>query len=351
MFEGRQLWSFRDWFLAFLLLCSCTIDYFGYGGKATAFIIQKEFMISPTWVTSGSYMTKLSIDSVKWREGNSTESKRIDPLFVRRKKIPPYNVPEDPDERWEFFYKYLLEFYLQHGHTHIPVGAKVNQSLLRNWIAEQRRAYMRVLGILEGKNLLPMDRRIRLHQAGFDWNPFGGILEDHIKRERELIEDIQKQSPPHYESEGDDEYESKWVSKFQELVEFYLNNGHSHIPANHPKLGRWVWAQRRTPTLQIPPNRKKALEAVNFHFIPTPRIKWTQFLSHLERFQKQHGHCEVPYDRHPLLAEWVKRQRQAYRYYQAGKKSPINEARILALNKIDFEWNLDNNVIKEELRE
>ena len=44
------------------------------------------------------------------------------------------------------------------------------------------------------------------------------------------------------------------------------------------------------------------------------------------------------YSTNPKFGQWVSTQRSTYRYYQAGKPSPMTEERIQDLESLGFEW-------------
>jgi hypothetical protein len=68
---------------------------------------------------------------------------------------------------------------------------------------------------------------------------------------------------------------------------------------------------------------------------------WQDRYQQLLKFQKVHGHCLVPkrYSSNKALANWVSKQRQAYRKHQQGEKTALSHERISALDKIGFCWN------------
>ena len=79
---------------------------------------------------------------------------------------------------------------------------------------------------------------------------------------------------------------------------------------------------------------------------------WFQNFEQLMMFLDQHGHCNVPDQstEYALLAKWVRRQRQYYKYIVMEKSSikkeyiKIIQKRIKLLNKIGFVWDLDERL-------
>jgi hypothetical protein len=64
-------------------------------------------------------------------------------------------------------------------------------------------------------------------------------------------------------------------------------------------------------------------------------------------YQQAHGHCFVDWKTDPLLAQWVKRQRYQSKLKSEGKHSTITDARLMALESLDFIWD-SNRAIWEE---
>jgi hypothetical protein len=65
-------------------------------------------------------------------------------------------------------------------------------------------------------------------------------------------------------------------------------------------------------------------------------------LSELADYRKIHGHCNVPkgYSENTQLAAWVSTQRQHYKLFREGKKSPMTLLRIEELESFASEWDL-----------
>lgn len=107
------------------------------------------------------------------------------------------------------------------------------------------------------------------------------------------------------------------------------------------------------------------LEAVGFMWRTGTRgikITWEERLHQCRNFRRVHGHLDVPPPVDPVkkkkaeergetlpedegLTEeergfrwWSFRQRDAYRQFQAGKKSPLDKKRIKQLDELGFDW-------------
>jgi Helicase associated domain len=71
------------------------------------------------------------------------------------------------------------------------------------------------------------------------------------------------------------------------------------------------------------------------------KVGWIERARQLYEFQQQHGHSLVPRrcKENPALGNWVNKQRQQYRNYQAGTKPcSLTETRIDILNQMNFCW-------------
>lgn len=140
-----------------------------------------------------------------------------------------------------------------------------------------------------------------------------------------------------------------WSKHMSDLKKFREQNGHCHVPLNHPKfpkLGLWVKEQRRHYTLlkqgkasHMTKERAQELEALDFCF-NTHEATWTERFRELCQFKKKYGNTVVPtnYRGNPKLGTWVHHQRRQYKKFKEGKPCHITEERIRALESLDFVW-------------
>ena len=81
---------------------------------------------------------------------------------------------------------------------------------------------------------------------------------------------------------------------------------------------------------------------------------WQRKFQMLCAFQREHGHCRVPYSlviNSTKLGQWVSSQRCYYKIRMAGKtgeQTSITEERIAQLNGIGFEWSIHKGTGLEE---
>jgi len=66
---------------------------------------------------------------------------------------------------------------------------------------------------------------------------------------------------------------------------------------------------------------------------------WTMKFAELQLYRNLYGDCQGRPD-HPTLGTWVIRQRSFYKLVQEGKRTPLTQERINALNNIGFDWKI-----------
>ena len=73
---------------------------------------------------------------------------------------------------------------------------------------------------------------------------------------------------------------------------------------------------------------------------PYQNEKWMANYRILLQYQREYGHCHVPfhYKENPALSQWVKRQRHQHKCWSAGKHSHLNKERIQMLEMAGFTW-------------
>lgn len=254
-------------------------------------------------------------------------------------KPPPAPVPEVKEvegsafhsekrksgRNWYMRYQELLEFKKQYGHCNVK---RTKNKTLGKWVANQRFHYkMRNDGKTSN---LTAERIEALDKIGFEWTV-------RTKDDR------------------------SWQERFDELVAFRKEHGHCNVPQrykNNLALAEWVVNQRYQykkvnfgNSSYLTPERIEILEKLGFEWSPGHKFSklWPQRFEELLEFKKENGHCNVPYSYKPneALGLWVVYQRHQYRRKHEGKSSYINEERIEALDKLGFEWNLDNKFNKQ----
>ncbi|CAB9517590.1 helicase [Seminavis robusta] len=161
----------------------------------------------------------------------------------------------NPYERaWYEKYNRLVKFKNENGHTIVPIQNKKDQELGR-WVSAQRVAYHR--------NQLLRKRTRLLDKIGFIW----------------------------------DAHERNWYEKYNRLVKFRNENGHTMVPTHQKKdreLGHWVSTQRNCfQQNKMPPERKRLLDNLGFTW-DASQLPWNQQLKRVIQFKAVHGHLEIP---------------------------------------------------------
>lgn len=198
---------------------------------------------------------------------------------------------------WAKRYEKLKEFKEVHGHCRV---AKTNRDPrwqdLVSWVDLQRRQYK--------KNHLTKRKITQLEQLGFSWNA------------RQEI----------------------WQGYYEQLAAFQELHGHCHvnlITTTTQMLRYWVQYQRDNRE-NLSKEQIKLLKTLNFQWkkLDALEVRWMTNFEQLRHFQKQHGHCNVPWANQASdeLPNWVNTQRQ---FFKRGK---LTSYRIELLEGIGFEW-------------
>uniref|UniRef100_A0A7S2YR94 Helicase-associated domain-containing protein n=1 Tax=Entomoneis paludosa TaxID=265537 RepID=A0A7S2YR94_9STRA len=165
--------------------------------------------------------------------------------------------------------------------------------------------------------------------------------------------------------------EDRWMERYQELLTFFEEHGHSKVTASLNKsLANWVVLQRHQLKLfkESPekPNRMTQaradlLEKVNMEWMPPPKKqedekeknaesrqeiqdkRWMERYKELEEYHAKNGHSKVPqkYPENQSLANWVASQKhllKLFREMPKGQNSRMNETRAQLLEKVDVEY-------------
>ena len=322
---------------------------------------------------SSSLKSSSSDSSQKGSSIKNKISKDERNLGGRRKRIRhitihnpnPYNIPRDPEERWEFFYTHLLEYYLQHGHTNnIQVGPKINQSLLHNWMAAQRLSYMKRMGIISTQNYqynkitsLSEEKKTKLDILHFPWGPISndGMNRHALSTNAISVNKTNRRNTGLSCNENSENNPTKWTFMFHQLSKFYEEHNHSHLPQIYPEnpaLGKWVYKQRYLKH-SLSDRRKQMMDQLQFHWFSksyitenkkkqTKRKTWNEYYSDLMQFRQENGHCNVSKnmkdENNSKLYKWILNQRLSYKKWINGEKSFMNKDRFDLLEKIGFQW-------------
>ena len=198
---------------------------------------------------------------------------------------------------WNERFGELRKYKDQFGDCNVPQRWTENPQLA-TWVSIQRST--------AGKKRLSAERKARLDALGFDWDP----------------------------------RDAAWEQRFIELNSYKKRFGDCDVPAiwsENPLLGSWVHIQRNSQISgELSSERKARLDALGFAW-DVRDAAWETMFVELQRYQRQHGHCNVPLERKGLNAKfgrWVSTQRTK------KKSGELSHERISRLDELGFEWAL-----------
>jgi hypothetical protein len=220
----------------------------------------------------------------------------------------------------------------EHGHCNVPQRYEANPQLGK-WVHTQR-AQKTKCAADPAASQLTVERVAKLEALGFAWDL----------------------SPV------------AWEERLAELATFKAmpEHGHCIVPEGYPEnkqLGKWVTRQRNQKTKydadpttsQLTPERVAKLEALGFAWDPRAAA-WEEKLRQLVAFKAMpaHDHCNVPrgYPANPQLGEWVSRQRQQKKKYDAyPATSQLTAERVAKLEVLGFAWDPFSAAWEEKMEE
>jgi superfamily II DNA or RNA helicase len=202
-------------------------------------------------------------------------------------------VWEVPDAAWEEGFRRLTLYKGREGHCRVPPQHVDNGFALGSWVDRQRQNLKRLS--------LSKERRQRLDEIGFVWDPF----------------------------------EADWEEGYRHLVMYKEREGHCRVPQSLQEdgfsLGSWVRSQRADKNT-MPALRRHRLDDLGFVWDPF-HADWEEGFRHLMMYKEREGHCRVPpkHMEHGFrLGPWVGRQR--YRI------NTLSETRRQRLDDLGFVW-------------
>jgi hypothetical protein len=164
------------------------------------------------------------------------------------------------------------------------------------------------------------------------------------------VEEMSKSSSGSHSTKIREYQSEQWHARFEELVQFNNEHGHSLVPINwlpNIPLGLWVKRQRQQYQLKkkeiklstLTDERQEALEKLGFAW-ESRGIAWEEKYSELCDFSELHGHCTIAhyFPKTSPLATWVKCQRRQFKLFGDKRKSSITPERVARLNRLGFDW-------------
>ena len=285
-------------------------------------------------------------------QNSAGSATRTDDSGPQRKQVRTRQKGRHSSEQalrnWAAQFQQLVKFMEQEGHTRVP--KRHPDRSLASWVSTQRQAYKAEQDRQKGRSprcnrRISCEQIAKLEKLGFDWD----ASEKHSSKKA-------KQA---------------WNARFEVLQQFIAQNGHARVPqgyASDPSLGTWVKCQRnayqaekmrkrgKRPycTSRILPEQVKKLESVGFEWDASDQrasmraqTRWNEKFGRLLQFVDEHGHAQVPegFSEDPSLANWVRRQRSAYKAEEARQKGQkprcagrISEDQVQKLESVGFKW-------------
>jgi TIR domain/Helicase associated domain len=204
---------------------------------------------------------------------------------------------------WEHMFSLLQRFIAREKTTLVPREHLEEGRTLGRWVKKQRDVFNGVHG---GGRLTKeqIDKLVAL--PGWTWEP------------------------------GPD----KWELGYRALVAFQKREGHTKVPAKHTengmRLDAWVTRQRqhfRMGRIQRQGDHVARLEGVpGWKWSESYAERWDRYYAALVKFVEHEGHANVPakhVEAGVMLGQWVRNQRQRFRWLQAHH--PLRIARLEAL--------------------
>jgi Helicase associated domain/Helicase conserved C-terminal domain len=257
---------------------------------------------------------------------------------------------------WEQGFVHLNTYKIREGNCRVPVGHVESGFNLSSWIDLQR----------SNKRALSAERKKRLDDLGFVWDPHATVWEDGFKHleaykqreghcrvpdgtiengfrlgqwvsvQRTYVGTLTEERQKRLDELGfvRDPFAARWEEAFCHLKAYKEREKHCGVPHNHVegsyRLGRWVTKQRkRGKALTV--ERKGRLDELGFVW-SAREAAWEEGFGHLKAYKEREGHCRVPKDYQKggfRLGQWVGLQRT---------HENLLDERRRRLDELDFVW-------------
>jgi hypothetical protein len=164
------------------------------------------------------------------------------------------------------------------------------------------------------------------------------------------MEEISKSSSGSHSTKIRQYQSEQWDERFEELVQFKNEHGHSVVPINwQPNIPLALWVKRQRQQYQrknkdnmhstLTDWRQEALEKLGFVW-ESRGIAWEERYAELVAFHELHGHCNIAhyFPKTSPLSIWAKAQRRQFKLFSDKKRSSITPNRVIRLNRLGFDW-------------
>jgi superfamily II DNA or RNA helicase/ribosomal protein L7Ae-like RNA K-turn-binding protein len=258
---------------------------------------------------------------------------------------------------WDEWYGMLKAYKARFGDCRVPKGYFENGRNLGSWVANQR----------SGRNRPSEEKRRRLDELGFEWDPLVQDWEEgfshlksfrnrvgtchvpvgHIENGFKLNQWVRHQRDPSYLPSEErrrrlneigfvwDTYSLKWKTGFEHLKLYRDRVGDCRVPSSHLengyKLGSWVSIQRREKN-KLSDEQREKLDGMGFdwHVFST---QWERGFDHFTRYRDRVGDCHVSenyVENGFALGRWIRTQRK--------NENKLSAERLRKLDDLGFDW-------------
>ena len=278
-----------------------------------------------------------------------------------------WNFDDVKNKSWDEKYLMVCEYQREHGHSFVPVMYKKNRQL-GTWVSSQR--------WLESGGRLAEHKKAKLNALGFIWNrdtsrelkaeqdaqweirfeklngyrQLHGTCQVSLKLDPYLQRWTCWQRKMFFQGKLSNErigrlneicfpwciQESYWMKKYDELVQFKNQFGHTRVPVQwdqNPQLSSWIYRTRLNKS-GLGKQKIELLNNVGFDWLLNQKVivPWEVMLDRLIAFKDNYGHTSVPasWPADKKLGKWVSRIR-----YEKAKQDP---GRIKLLDAVKFDW-------------
>jgi hypothetical protein len=277
------------------------------------------------------------------------------PIQRRGPNSPPASfqsksiIPTDPQEEWKWFYNLLKERNTQDNTTFVKDNI-LEESLLRQWMAQQRKAFMKSLGVLDcndksnwGTPYLTRAQKELLDNVDFPW---GHLQPSSLTNDVVFSDEFQKRVRLSYK-------DWQWNQWYRRLCLFASRHGHTRVSSDgsdNVDLAKWT-AEQRTLRRKMPRRRRQRLDDILFDWdwkdsadnsmndgktitdiqgIPEKlqRVSFSRRVKELKEYRAKNGNCSVPLDCD--LGKWVEETR--------GRRSKLSPSSIAKLEAIGLRF-------------
>jgi superfamily II DNA or RNA helicase len=287
-----------------------------------------------------------------------------DPRYVvseeRRRRLDEIGFVWDTyASKWEIGLEYLKLYKDRLGDCRVPIRHLENGYKLGEWVSIQRM----------GKSKLSAEQRSQLDGIGFEWDVHSAkwdnaftclktyrarvgdccVPKDHIENGLNLGRWVEKQRRGWLPEERRkklndlgfvwDPLFTDWEEGLKNLKSYKDRTGDWHVPVNHVEngfaLGRWVSAQLKRKHI-LSESEIDRLASLGFDW-GRNLAHWEQGFRHLKAYKDRVGHCEVRFhhvEDNFKLGRWVTDQR--------NRKRTLSPEQKERLNAIGFAWDVSS---------